>query len=360
MLRLHADYENFNPFRVPNWRWERVLKLCDRYPTPGRVTLRDDEFVRKGRNFLLRWRARDEEGRRELFWEEPGLFYAYEVHEKSMEEPEPATFIQARLLAGQPIAEIAKSVSTRPETIAWYEALYFNVSDRLENRDWITKQVLVPALIAQVNTPKPTSTDEDVEEDATKAIRDFIQQDEIAKPYMDGSLKLVSYFGGPLMADLMISGMQAGKPLKAADDIAIWIDQGWAQVIRRRSMQAALQFKINKFNVMDLFAIHTRIMEIERSPENENKTRTSQENHIKAMVDEIPWLAGPDNKKALTFQRLAEYDSQAAELRDNEVMQVAAGEEPAGLQDAVFPLRMPSGKTATTTAPPEPKKPGKS
>jgi hypothetical protein len=38
----------------------------------------------------------------------------------------------------------ARRCASKPETIDWYEAVFFNVRDRLDNRDWITKQVLLP------------------------------------------------------------------------------------------------------------------------------------------------------------------------------------------------------------------------
>jgi hypothetical protein len=328
-MKLYADYQRYNFFRRPEWRWDRVLGLCDRYPNPGRCTKRDDDFIRKARNFLLR-RRDDPDKREQLWFEYPGLSYAYDMRQKSAESPEGAMFIEARLLAGQSYADIAASMSTLPDTVRWYEALYFNVLPHLRARDWITKAVLLPAIL------KYNGAFAAKDSSAALPFRDSV----VARPFLDASLKLFAYFGGPQLVDVMLAGFQAGKPLSSQDNMANWFDQNWSMTLRRRSSQAALQFEINKYNVTELFAVHSRIIEVERSAENQDQVRSDTERHIKAMVDEIPWAFGADAKKSRAGTVLGRLEDMPGELRDEEMLKVASGETVPGLADN-FPARLP-------------------
>lgn len=331
MSLTYADFQKYNAFRRPSWRWERVLQLCDRYPTPGRCSRRDDDFVRKARNFLLRWKgAKFDRVREELFQEEPGLFYAHDIYEKSHDDPEPRAFLEARLVARQDKSTIADAIGTSEDAVVWFEALYFNVLDRLNNRDWITKHVLMPAIRSG-----------NVFGNMSNSVASIFRDSTVAQPFMDGTLKLFAYFGGTHMVDMLIAGVQSGKPLASPDDLATWVDSHWSATIRKRSLQASATFEVNKYNVMELFAVHTKIMEIEKSDESQEAQRTTIERHIKAMIDDLPWAVGDQGAQALNGTALGEFDTMAAELRDDEILQVSAGEVPAGLVDELFPMKLP-------------------
>jgi hypothetical protein len=327
-MRTWAEFQKYNFFRSPQWRWDRVLKLCDRPNQAGRCTRRDDAVVREGRNFLLAWRkATDPDAKGELFWKTPGLYYAFELHEREAEDPESALFIQARLLARQTPEQIAQVMSTHPSAVKWYEALFFNVSDRLDQRDWITKQVLLPAY---------RNANGAAGGDAALPFRDS----SVARPFMDASLKLFAYFGGTHLVDVMIAGLRAGKPLTSPDDLSNWLDQTWSTTVRRRSAQAAVEFEVNKYNVMELFTVHSRIVEIERSEDSQDRQRSTHERAIEAMLGEIPFAVGDDGRKLVEGSKLKRFDEGAAELRDDEVLLVAAGHDVEGLDDSM-PARLP-------------------
>ena len=63
---------------------------------------------------------------------------------------------------------------------------------------------------------------------------------EIARPFLDATLKLFPYFGGKYAVDIMITGFQAGNPVQSPEMLGQWFEQNWAQTIKRRSNQAAL------------------------------------------------------------------------------------------------------------------------
>lgn len=357
-MRNNSDYQRFNVFRTPDWRFRRVLSLIERYPTAGRCTFHDDEWVRKARNFVLRWRN-SEEGlpRDALALEHPGLSYAYAINERTLDFPQPAMFMQARLLAGQSPVQIAEELSTIPDTVRWYEALFFNVADRLKHRDWITMHVLMPAIMRRfgqissdpnerrrsrsgtsvhpaVIPPEDEDEDED-EDDAPARDRGMFSTPSIVRPFLDASLKLFAYFGGPILCDIMIHGLQSGRPLTSHEDMPRWFDETWALTIRRRSTQAALQFEVNKFNVMDLFATHARILEIEKSAESQENKRSTLERHVKQMLDDMPFRIGDEERvQELQDTKLLPLNKLAGELRDDEMIEVLNDkQDPALLPD---------------------------
>lgn len=329
-MTRYADYQKFNFFREPQWRWTRVLALVQQREDgrAGRSSSRDDKYIQTAREFLLRMGNSRGQTKLDLIWaEHPGLFYAYDLYEKAQEDPEAAMFIEARLLANQTFEQIADAIGITPSTVEWYEALFFNVKDKLRHRDWITKQVLLPAM-RRSHTPAGGQND-----GMTVLSRDST----VARPFLDGSLKLFGYFGGNHVIDVMITGFQSGKPVQSPDAVQGWFDAGWAMTVRRRSHQAALQFEVNKYNVMELFAVHTRIIEIDRSEESQDSVRNEHERTIFALINDIPWAVGDDGAKLFEGKPLGKYDEGAAELRDDEVIKVGAGQ----LIDDNFPKALP-------------------
>jgi hypothetical protein len=322
----YAAFQNHSFFRTPAWRWERVLALIDRFPMPGRCGRHDDDFVRQARTFALRQRAADGDPTAAalLWFEQPDLYYAYEFYQRLADQPEAAMFLEARLLAGQSFETIADVMGITPGTVKWFEALFFNVADRLKRRDWITSQVLLPAL----KGCPPIQA------------RDPFQGQDVVKPLLDGSVKMFAYFGGPHVVDVMLSGFKVGAPVTAPDDLNAWFDRQWAVTIRRRSVQAEMRFEINRYNVTDLFAVHAKIVETDRSEDAGAAGQTTHEKTLKALLDQIPFAAGDDGGQPHRGTVLPRLDAMAAELTDDEVLAIAAG-HPVSDIDQDWPQALP-------------------
>jgi hypothetical protein len=299
----------------------------DRFPSPGRCSARDDNWVKAARKFLITWPKADEDTREQMFWDNPGLGYAYEMYEKRNEgdplETLPVYFTEARLLAGQTPDEIAKENSMRPDAIRWYEALYFNVVDYLHQRDWITAKVLLPPIMEHLLGFAPTQDVDTRGETVAQRHRRLTSVAPVALPFNDASLKLFAYFGGPMMVNLMIHGVRSGQPLRSQEDLSRWLDENWALTVKRRSLQAAAQAEINKYNAMELITTHARIIEIEQSDDAQESRRTGIERHIKAMLDDLPWRSGPPASRgesdASGKKTIDDYPNTPGELRDDEL-----------------------------------------
>lgn len=332
-LPSYADVQKYNFFRPPSWRWERVLSLVDRPgEVIGRCTRRDDRVVRAAKSFAVRRQSADQMTLDRLQAENPALFYAYDFHQRAQDDPEAALYIQARLLARQTPEQVADVMGITADTVTWYADLFFDVIPYLDKRDWITKQVLVPAMLRSGGVAPPGAADAQAQ-----PFRDST----VARPFMDGTLKLFAYFGGPHLVDVMIAGLQAGRPLTSVEDMDNWFDRTVATTVRRRTAQAATMFEVNKYNVMELFAVHSRIMEIERSEESQEQARTTTERHVKALMDEIPWAVGGDGEELYDGTAVGRFDRMSSELRDDELLLVAGGRPAPTVAPDNFPAALP-------------------
>ena len=315
MIKQNAEYERYNMFCKPDWRYRRVLELCDRFPTPGHCSRRDDIYVRQFRNFLLRWRSSDESRRKLMLYENEGLYRAYQLHERMIEEPEPANFLQARLISGQTPEEICEMMPLTPEIIDWYSKLFFDVLERRQYRDWVTKQVITPAIMRshrQVNFDPEDGID--------------LPTGVVSRGFLDSTLKLFSYFGGPFIADLMINGMLVGKPCTSQEDVPNWLDSMWSLSAKKRSAMAVQSFDVTKYNVIELFHLHAKLVELENSIDSNEKKQSSYERQLESILRGFPFAIGNDIADQPHTARLVKFDGGASELRDAELVRVSSGE----------------------------------
>jgi hypothetical protein len=316
-LKVYKDVRLANPFLRPYWRHERVMSMLASVP-PERTKRYDDKYVQGYKKFLFQWN-KSENNRDRLMHENPGLFFAYLLHDRTHIEPELRLMIEARLLAGADYDKIAHEAKTIPETVEWYERLFFNVSPFLTHHDWIVKHVLLPSSDRFVED----STEE--EDDEEFAPRPSI---EVVRPHLDMTLKFFAYFGGPLICDVMISGFRRDKRITSYEEIPDYFNDQFASQIMRRSAQASGQFEINKYNVMELFTTHSRLIEIQRSIEGQDERHNEFEKHINAMLSELPWTAGLEGAKLFDKSPIGMHDEGAAELNEEELMIYGSGRTP--------------------------------
>jgi hypothetical protein len=142
------------------------------------------------------------------------------------------------------------------------------------------------------------------------------------------TLKFFAYFGGPLICDVMISGFRRDKRIRNYEEIPEYFNEQFASQIMRRSAQASGQFEINKYNVMELFITHSRLIEIQRSAEGQEDRHNEFEKHVDAMLSELPWTAGMDGAQLYDKSPIGAYDDGAAELNEEELMLLGSGKKP--------------------------------
>jgi hypothetical protein len=195
MSAMCTDFLPRNPFRPPDWRWQRAGQLAGPGARPRRL---DDDRVRRARSFRAALgKAGGDLRDRRLARSHEDVHGAYRIHHG---EPRRRGEIEARLLAGQSDEEIAGRVGVEPQVVEAYESLFFNVRDRLESSDWIAFSVFGERLYGGFDAGD-----------------------------IDLAWKILAYHGGPVVLDALIEhdqrkGRPGSGPGEAEPiDLLIWL-----------------------------------------------------------------------------------------------------------------------------------------
>jgi hypothetical protein len=126
-------------FRSPAWRWHRACALYRQ----GRRTDRrvDDQWTARARDFLAaggRHAARHDSGRHGPH--APHIQAALEVWEAVPQAPR--WLLEAHLLTGVPLHEVAQRCGLSAEVVQTYHQLFFDVRGRLRATDWVMIHVV--------------------------------------------------------------------------------------------------------------------------------------------------------------------------------------------------------------------------
>ena len=337
MARL-INYDRYDPFRHPAWRSNRVLEIISRPGNhPGQSTPQDDRYVRKLREFMLRYQNQpaDETGtaaRKLMSHKNPGLYWAYLLNDHRNDTARyKVIMLEARILAAMSDQEIAAGCSTLPEVVEWYEALYFNVHDRLHAHDWILDQVLMPAFLKSRSAPPPQHSPPQPKSQARAAssiaaAKAFYAP--VSEPLFDCTLKWFGYFGGPYVLDDVISGFRRGAVCRSREGVPDWWDQHTASRLRQRSGMAAQTFEVARYNVVELFNLHAKLIEIDRGTQDQEQTHDQMHQAILGVLSNMEWASGKAGAKLVAGTPIEKYDGSAAELRDDELMMLENGQVP--------------------------------
>jgi len=96
----------------------------------------NDKYVAMALRFQRAWlKGSPEQVERRFAKTAPGLFEAYDLYANSAESHR--WELEARLLAAEPADAIAKKMCLPAGAVEWFEALFFNIEDRRENRSYI-------------------------------------------------------------------------------------------------------------------------------------------------------------------------------------------------------------------------------
>jgi len=351
MLIHRMDYD---PYLRPDWRFERVLEMTSQTPEPGKPNRMDDKYIKDTRNFFLKFHGKfseesEDKMRRErdkLEQKMPGLYYAWKIYDGDGGlHPNTRFMLEARLLARQAYDRIAFGLRTNVDVIHWYEKVFFNVTPWLDAVDWIGEMVLNSSADHLVQAERAHKLDKSSGNDEKEDGKSRFEVPPVVKAEYDFTCKSMAYYGGEHLCDLLFRGFIPGRPCRSQDDIDEWLNETMQMIVRRRSLQAALKFDVNKYNVMELFQAHLRIIEIARGAEADGGKQTPIEKHIHAMLAELPWTVGKEARELFEGTAVGQFDEMAAELRDDELQLVAAGEMP-NFTDSLPDIEFPKGKEA--------------
>lgn len=233
-----SQYERLSPLRSVRWRWDKAKTLIDSNRRPGRG---DDRYVHKARSFMLYRKqlemAETRYRQQVIFQKFPHFQYAAEIDAEKV-AVDLRISIQARLLAGQTDEEIAEVVGVHAKCIEAYEAVFYCVRDRLQYRDWVRSQCLLPSLLA--NNGKFTAP--------------------------ECMAKMFGYWAGPVALEFVLSGHRNDIKVTGQSDLTRYFDEVAATRLRQRvcastndppitsDNYAAILTACNQFKDLDLRA----------------------------------------------------------------------------------------------------------
>jgi hypothetical protein len=132
-----------NPFRKPDYRWERARFLCE-YGGPLSPKW-DDRWIRRACDFQRRLAGFDGDvDHPRLTRLDPAILGAYRLRFKVDEHYR--WQVEARIVGDQPASEIAARSGVSVKVIEAYESLFYAVRDRLRCIDWVATFVFGPRL----------------------------------------------------------------------------------------------------------------------------------------------------------------------------------------------------------------------
>jgi len=229
---MNAKLIAMNPVRRPQWRLDRVLQLVRHRPQPLWPRRVDCHAIRVYRRILLELAAarNDEDAVDKLEHESPDICYAHALHYSA--DAEPRQILEARLLTSESLDLIAKRMGTSTKAIEYYEALFFNVRDRLDSDDWIRSVIRGNFHKAERNA----SNGMDVEQ----------------RGY---AMRLFAYYGGPLVLDAVIQGLSQAKMPNGVNGVAPWFEDVLDQLVRTSAAVAAATVSIDRKSMMRLLTL---------------------------------------------------------------------------------------------------------
>jgi hypothetical protein len=312
------------PFRPTDWRWEkaRIMREDPRLATLLRH--QDDDWTRRARKFQEDFEGASDDYEQILLarrW--PALWAAHCLRFQEDEKRLLRYEIEARLLANEPFERIAERTGLSPDTVIWYEKIFFSVIDKLKNRGWVAHCVMGESAQAGMTE------------------RDY-----------DLLWKMMGYMGGGLILDAVIDkSFDVARP-ENSGQIGQFLNDDIERISTIKMAVAMRTMPVNTYTQEKIAEIFQRFRELKKMADGPGGTGDMLTSNILAMIGCIGWTVGhdkvmvaADDPKRIVGrlrEEVLEADNCAVELRASELMQLNTGQRPVRLaeqSEARFPER---------------------
>lgn len=300
-----------NPWRPVDAWWQRTTGILrgDPQASVRRDSGRGCGWIKQAERFQLALReASTHHDQMQVMIDFPAIYWAHWLHQQQPTAGPPIrSVIEARILARQTDAEIAQTTGCVPETIEAYEALFFNVRERLDYRDFIVNSVI--GLDAARGSQR------------------------IEPSWL---WKLLGYLGGPHVLDAVISGVPNLMRVDRPDAVASFFHDLAIGSLRQKAAVAALLVSADGATCFELLKSYLKHVEIERNTTSAGSAQDQIQDNLQALLESLPFKA----VSVTDLKQLPAYDRAAAELRTDELLQMGVGIPVPGLAE-IQGLRFP-------------------
>lgn len=314
--RAHPlDAIRLSPYRPVRWRYNRVMELIESPVRGRRLPVRnvDDRWITKAFDFIRKWEAYgelDDEGeaeyrRRGLIGYNMPLYQAYEVFMRP-DGDRYKSALEGRILVGQDDETIAPKIGVSARTVKWYERMFFNVRDRLENVDYIMSNVIGPLIGAGF-------------ENATAEL----------------SAKFLGYlYRSERILEFVLRGTDVTLAAPNGHQSVIpFMDSVVENNVRALAARTVQGMQANRFNAPQILELHTQLMAAHREAQGADMSRTNIEDNVAAFLGGISWVTGTSRKELLSENPLGGYLGHTVEPRAADQLAIVGGQVPEHLAD---------------------------
>lgn len=300
-----------NPCRAPHWKWLRVQEIDAGGQRATRAIDGADGFAWIRRAVRLKRHYDRTGGRRNsihaLVLRDKDLFWAHSIW---LAEKNPVRWgIEARVLAGESDEEIAEKVGTATSVIEAYVNVFFDVRARLRNLDYVQNVIMADAVIRGLQ-----------------------------ERHYDLLWKLLGFKGGQHVLDAVINrGTDVSKPA-SADGVGTFFQDFAISSMKYKAAIASLTVQVNTHTQLPLIESFVKYVEIEKNSDHVMKAQSSIVDNIGVMLTSLPFKIG--TKLDSEGGKMLPFDTNAAELRGDELLFISAGgqlENTADIQKLSFP-----------------------
>jgi len=307
-----------SPWRPPDAWWQRATRLVTTGDPRASAHLdsgRGCKWIKDAQRYQHAVaNAQTFEQQKQLIIDYTAIFYADWIFQQATTSNRAVRWaLEARILARQSNEEISVKNGVWPEAVEAYEALFFNVRDRLYYSDYILNSVLGQVAISGL------------------------------QPRDNGLLcKMMGYLSGPHVLDAMISHIPNPAWANSAEGVASYFQDTAISLMKKKASHAALTVPVESHTQMHLIEAFVKYVEIERNSDSLGEANDQIQQGLQNLLESLPFAAiGVTNQK-----QLPPLDTCAAEMRSDELMLTTVGMEMPGAE-FLKQLRFPEQVTKT-------------
>jgi hypothetical protein len=292
MLKSCKDHGN----RFPHWRWARACEI----DAGGHKTTKQldgpDGFMWIRRALRTKRRIARAGDRQDALYaamlRDKDMFWAHSIWAEDKNQMRWA--LEARVLAGESNEDIAEKIGSEPEIVNAFVNVFYDVRGKLRHQDYVQGVILGDAV--------------------TRGL---------SERHYDLLWKMIALQGGSFALDAAINrGPGVPKPT-SADEVGVFFQDFAISTMKYKAALAAATIPVNSHTQLPLIEAFVKYVEIERTTENAMKAQTSIVENIGMMLTSMPFKIG--TKLDSEGVKMLPFDNNAAELRSDEMMIIAAG-----------------------------------
>ena len=140
-----ADF--VNPFDAVNWRWNRIIALCDANERPVKNV--DDKFIFRGYRFLNDVRSmKNPMDTYTVAGKHGVLTKVFGWYNNKTQQKE---YLESLLLCDDLTAQdVGEHFKLSPKELETYEKLFFDIREHIYDKDYLTTKILHPAIATEL------------------------------------------------------------------------------------------------------------------------------------------------------------------------------------------------------------------